>query len=938
MPRRETVKKALKAIKRGADYKYFFDHLKSPEWIKPLWKEGFFRDPPKPIKEGEYISFPSWPESIYLARMAPLNPKLVLEVILQIPDVGNARIYQDLIDAALKMPPELAACLVEKTKKWAKSLYLSVPEKLGQLISHLAEGGKTEEALEIAEVLLDIIPDSSSIKDIFPPEPRPRFDIWSYEQILKENYPQLIKESGLPAFKLLCDLLEKAVHLSQREKYEKPVDLSYIWRPAIEDHLQNTREDVKNVLVNAVRDAADLLIKEGLLSIEETIHHLEKYSYPIFKRIILYLLWRFPEKAGRFIPQYLINNTLFNDPHFRHEYNILLRKYFKNLDNREKKQIIRWLEQGPDPELLKDKSPGEKEQLRKLWLRNQLARFNLEDLPREWQKVYKELVEKFGEPEHPDFVFTTSTWIGPTSPLTKEAILQKSIDELIEFLKSWSPPEIPFGEPSPEGLGRELASAVAEQPERFAIEAKKFKGTGPTYVRHLISGFTEALKEGKSFPWEQILNLCEWAISQPREISKKRKIPFGFDPDWGWTRKEIASLLETGLEKYAFPFKLRERIWKILEPLTEDPEPTREEEEKRFDLHELEWPTLAINSVRGRAFHAIIKYAIWVRQNLKKQKVKYQGFSSIPEVKEVLEKHLDPSHDPSLAIRSIYGQWLPWLIHLDSDWIKENLSKIFPEDNPKLRKVAWESYLVFNRASKYLVFNKASKEVYELLKDQYAQAVNTLSLDLKDKDLKETQKSLANHLMIFYALGSIEWDDPIFQSFWENAGPLRKEALEFIGRLLYQSKISQEFIKRFQKLWESYWYKFQDSFHKSPDKYKPELATFGWWFISEKFDVSWAINRLLEVLQLTRKIEPARMVLQHLTKISEKYLREAIKSLKLIAEGDQEGWVIYTGRKYIREILEKAMRDSKARSDAEPFVHYLGSRGFFEFRDLLRKN
>jgi hypothetical protein len=43
----------------------------------------------------------------------------------------------------------------------------------------------------------------------------------------------------------------------------------------------------------------------------------------------------------------------------------------------------------------------------------------------------------------------------------------------------------------------------------------------------------------------------------------------------------------------------------------------------------------------------------------------------LPEVKEVLDKHLDKDHEPSLAIRSVYGRWLPWLVLLDSSWVKE---------------------------------------------------------------------------------------------------------------------------------------------------------------------------------------------------------------------------------------------------------------------------
>src|SRR2546428_13691841 len=89
----EVVKKAIDSIKRVAGYEYFFSKLKSPDWIIPLWQEGMFRDPNRPVVEGKYISFPFWPESQYLVRMARLDSlevkRTVYQVALQIPETDN---------------------------------------------------------------------------------------------------------------------------------------------------------------------------------------------------------------------------------------------------------------------------------------------------------------------------------------------------------------------------------------------------------------------------------------------------------------------------------------------------------------------------------------------------------------------------------------------------------------------------------------------------------------------------------------------------------------------------------------------------------------------------------------------------------------------------------------------------------------------------------
>src|SRR5262245_10781518 len=109
MPDREHVQRALRAIKRAADLQLFFEKLNSPDWITPLEEEGLFREPWPAESDGKYVSFPFWPQSKYLVRMAPKAPQLVLNVIERIPATDNVRIHEDYADCALAMPAAVAA-------------------------------------------------------------------------------------------------------------------------------------------------------------------------------------------------------------------------------------------------------------------------------------------------------------------------------------------------------------------------------------------------------------------------------------------------------------------------------------------------------------------------------------------------------------------------------------------------------------------------------------------------------------------------------------------------------------------------------------------------------------------------------------------------------------------------------------------------------------
>src|ERR1700693_1989475 len=208
MPSAEVIKKALAAIQQDeADRIYFFETLTSPDWIKPLSDADIFQSPPPLLRDGEYVQFPLWEESRYLARMAQIAPETVLEIVLAIPETENVRIHEDFLDAALTMPAHLAVKLVPKFMAWVKLPYhLLLYEKLGDLVSYLALNGEVDAALNLAETLFARLTESitASASGSYS-------DIWQYQEILKKHVPHLLAIAALPTLNLLCDLLVTAL-------------------------------------------------------------------------------------------------------------------------------------------------------------------------------------------------------------------------------------------------------------------------------------------------------------------------------------------------------------------------------------------------------------------------------------------------------------------------------------------------------------------------------------------------------------------------------------------------------------------------------------------------------------------------------------------------------------------------------------------------------
>jgi hypothetical protein len=112
---------------------YFFDKLSHPAWLRALWEAHFFSHPREPLHDHDQglVSFPPWPASRYLARMASVTEaqETVLTIALQIEATENIRVYEDLADVALALPANLGAQFVPQAKRWIECPYLSRSRK-----------------------------------------------------------------------------------------------------------------------------------------------------------------------------------------------------------------------------------------------------------------------------------------------------------------------------------------------------------------------------------------------------------------------------------------------------------------------------------------------------------------------------------------------------------------------------------------------------------------------------------------------------------------------------------------------------------------------------------------------------------------------------------------------------------------------------------------
>lgn len=943
----ETVAKALHEIEKGyAQYQYFFDKLASPAWLEPLHGHGFFQDPRPPVRDGQYISFPLWPESRYLVRMAriPEAQETVLRIALAISARENSRVHDDLADIALALPAPQSAQLVPQLRAVIpNSVKLRLAEKVGDLIVHLARGGEGEAALQLAAAALELRPDPRFAEPadeelLLSPEPQAHFRNWYYNRIVDKAVPALVSCSGIEAVRLVCKLLDDAIRYSRKPEEEGEEDYLYIRHPAIEhgkDH-----DDIPSVLLCAARDAAEQLVTAELAQFRSVIAPFAEHKWVTFRRLELHLARVFLDEGLTLAERVFQDPDLLDRPSLRHEAVLLLKAAFSRLTPETQQRILSWIDAGPPGERMRFVGePVTDEKIRALIDRRRLENFSILEgqLPQPYQRTYEDLKARLGTPAPPDRVsYPKFGAISAESPRSTEELAAIPVAEVLEFLRTWAPGHNIF-EPTAEGLGGAFTGVVSKRPAEFAAAAERMQGLDPTYIRGLFSGLTEALKRGEAWDWGPVLRLAKWVVDQGREIPGRTSGLMDADPDWGWTRTAVIDLLSAGFEKpERLPLEHRGLVWHVLQPLTDDPNPAPDDERgEKFD------PSFrSINSTRGRALDAVIDYAWWLRGSTDAAR-KAEGqppitFDSMPEVRAVLEAHLDVEREPTLTIRSVYGRRLTSLAGLDWDWLRANVSRILPEgaEDPKRFMAAWESFVCFNPPNTTLL---------SVLMPAYKRAVAQIGQPggmMQHHDLPEDR--LAEHLMVYYWLGLLEFGsaDGLLDAFYAAASDrLRGHAMWFVGTSVshWDESAPPQLYERLKKLVERRIEVARQA--PGPADFVHELANFGWWFASEKFDERWSIETLVSTLHLTRKAEGEMDVVKLLAARCARYPVECVTCLRLMIEGDQERWLLLGVENDAMELLQQALRSNnpKAVLSARRLAEELIARGYFGFRALVAR-
>jgi len=882
----ETGPLAAKRLKQNVPnnlvaFRYFFDKLNDPNWLQPLSKEGLLAFFPVYADTEGTTRYPDWPQGKYLARMARISDaqQSVVDIVMNLPATDSPYVSEHLLDIALALPPKSAGKIADRAITPATRPGSFLTKKLSQVICHVANGA-VKCALRITRSTLQ-----GFLKEDDPSQQSDPSSLWECQKLIAEVLPLLIRLDWIATVDTLIGLLDEAIrHAIEPESTQGCQDHSQLWCPRIGDS-RFYSEDTRKVLVQAVIDSARLLSKQGdPAALEEFLQTVESQRWLVFKRIALHILEHFGSSLS--CGERLASRKYFDDQGLQTEYRSLLQSRFGELAADRQRLILGWIAEDPvsDTVSLAD---------RKLWQRDYLS--CCKPLPPKWRKQYDALVAELGPPQSDHM--SSTVWVGPTSPIQLDSIRKMSVRELVDYLKSWKPTR-GWRNPTPEGLGRKIEQIVSDQPQRFAEEAKAFIGVKPLYIGYFFEGLSTALRSNHEFDWDKVLDLMDWVISESQALLDASEV--ANDCSWGWPRKAIARLLSVSLdpEKPAIDLQYRSAVWSVLEPLTHDPDPEPEEscaKEGRPDPF-----TASIQTIRGNALHAVVRYAYWAAKGRPGTQGTNDvdgvvGLAAVPEAQSVLERHLDPDYEQSAAIWAVYGSYVNLLVHLDRDWLICQRPHIFPHapELNHLRKAAWHSYLLYY---------SPTVAVFKALESEYEYGVNELPGTVATES--SAAERLGEHLVWLYSCGHLELQG-LLSLFEEANCSLRTHCIRFIGRMLTE-RPTPDALVRLKVLWTNR----RDSMDCT--RCREEPAAFGWWVTSNVFEESWVLEQLEAILALVPIVDRDSEVVDYLSKVADEGLAAAVRCLKSLVQHADGTVKVYGWRQALKRALERALKSTEA--------------------------
>ena len=865
--------------RRGANYVFFFDQATDPSWIPLLREKGYFSNPPSMGLVGEdQWNAPYWWPLHYLSRVAHHEPDTVVKIVEQLPQVDNPRITYRILDIALQLPGVQSTKLKPKVLEISESILSFLDHWYSELLTHWVNENEVHAALELANVLVRFKPDprsqhnrGSSPKngiDWIPPVPK--VEEWEYRRMFEKSVRPLAEKVPNLVARMLANATEEMIRLRTRDMAQgegADEDLSEVWCRRL-GSLDDSFEESSNVLIEGLTFACEKVFEAFPDSVRELDEFLRSFRWKVFKRLRQHLCARYPnEQTKPWVREFVLEKDDYGLWPHNYEFQQMLRsscEHFREklLTKEERTKIFDDILRGPSKERYVTRwGGGFTEELferhQKHFHRMQFKPF----LP----VLFGEYVEYFRQIEDDnnlqisaddylqigDMKISTVLNRSPKSPADLAVF---SDQKLLDYINQWDEGHgLEIGGESDEQLVEINIEALAEAfgtvfrdsilPNadrlRFWVEHRE-NLERTIYVRTMIKGMEEYVREKKFDKLEESFLICGWVLSHPDQNPSPG---FGSgeesrnDPNWHSSRRAVGDFIGTCLEEEVnVPVSAKEQLAKLLAMLSTQFDWRLDSNEPVF-LDQKDHVGEAINNTRSRALQSLIKFGLWLKRNGNEADTSF--------VMEILQLRLASETEFPLALpeRAIIGLNFGRVLDIDWVWGSEHHADVFPGDSVPEWRAAFGAFLRVTRPN---------KPMFETLRDQFEFALENLRhLKVDTSPGASLIDRLGQHLFTYYLWGmyQLKGEESLLDRFFRKTSgqPGYWAALfRHIGSILRNvEQLDHEGKDKFMTFFE--WRLGQGE--------AKELEEFWLWLESSCLDAEWrldAFSRTLDIGQPKR--------------------------------------------------------------------------------------
>jgi hypothetical protein len=807
-------------MKLNPDYeKYFFQNASKYQnlyvWLEPLYKESYFE-----VQEDMRI-YLSFLETVSLQNKEEERSdttKILLDIVNAFFEFRQEHksydYYTDysMVKILFNLPKENITLehidMIHMLLKDSGGSGLLNSEIEKVVLPVLVDNGMNEYILSLLRVIFDYqVQDKGKSYQ----EREPLLEKYWLNSLLEKHSKSIVEMIDIAGLEILISILEQVIE-------EDEAAFNNVWIASIEDHPQNSfPERYDNQLISFTRD---LLVYLDADKVKKILENFLDEEHPIFKRLAFHTINnKYDELKELFWNWFDAYKDTINTT-FKHELYKLLQDNNGKFSEDEFEKLIDWIESLDYSKYYDDASAEQLEIVtaykKKEWL------WSIKASSAKAQELYEKYnAVNSSDLEHPGFDMWSSgvEWIGHQSPIEEQEVFcNKTVDEIIQVIKTFDPSKIEkerFTRDSDliEGLANDLADCVKENPNKYSLEIERFIELQWIYKYHLIYGFTNAWKEKKKFEWGKVFEFILKILDKDFFASEEQYVL--------WLKGQIASLIEDGTKSddNAFDKKYLPQAKEIIFLLLEQ----KEEEQIEYDN---DMRTYVLNSINGKALHALINYALRYGRLNSSHSVKWED-----DVKEFFTKQLDENTEYSKSIFTILGDYLPNLKFLDKEWVDSNFNRIFPIENDDLWEIAISGYFLYS--------STVYTDIYEQFK-QFGHIEKALKFKFRSD---RTKRKVIQHICIMF--NSSKDSTTIFDVIESKDQEAILEQIRFMWQV-HRKNITEDVRTKILSLWKKIYEVFGED---NSSASQAIFSTLSKWFVF----IDAIDEEILPYLKLTAK-------------------------------------------------------------------------------------